>query len=88
MTQEEVSEALKVVYRKAVNAVGYLARPVADHCFIYEMARFHITHLVGPDAIHSEEASIRNPSALLEAIDHLSQELDRAAKEADKPGYS
>ena len=81
MKSEEIEKAVSAICKKAGLLVGQLADPASFQHLVYESARFHISHLVGKDALHSNTA-FHVPTCYELALNLLDSEIKKAVEEA------
>lgn len=81
MTGEEIEKAVNAICKKAGILVGQLANPENFEHLVYEAARFHLSHLVGKDAIHGND-TWRDDGLYQIALNQLDKEISKAKAEA------
>ena len=85
MTSEEIERSIQAICKKAALLVGQLREPSNFEHLAYEAARFHLSHLVGKDAIHPNE-KFHDPLYYEQALNLLDKEMKKAREEAGRRG--
>jgi hypothetical protein len=83
MTSEDIEKAIQAICKKAGNTVGKLAEPAAFSHLVYEQARFHLSHIVGKEAIHMN-MRWHEEMFLEKALNLLDKEIEKAVAEAER----
>lgn len=83
MTSEDIERAIHAICKKAGNTVAKLSDPAAFSHLAYEQARFHLSHIVGKDALHSNQRW-REEYCLDKALNLLDKEIKEAVAEAER----
>lgn len=83
MTSEDLEKAITAICKKAGHTVGHLSDPGAFSHLVYEQARFHLSHLVGKDAVHGVTA-FHDPALYELALNQLDREIKKAVAEAER----
>lgn len=83
MTAEEIGKSVNAICKKAGILVGQLADPQNFEHLVYEAARFHISHLVGVDAIHNN-SDWHCDGLYQTALNQLDKEISKAKAEASR----
>lgn len=80
MNSEDIVKAIHAVCKKAGMAVGQLTDPAAYQHLVYEQARYHLSHLVGKDALHAD-LKFHAQSFYEQALDLLEKEMKTGIEE-------
>ncbi len=82
-TSDEIGRSVASVCKKAGILVGQLADPASFHHLVYEQARFHISHLAGKEALHSDPYWVTE-HAYNAALNQLDSEINKALGEGQR----
>jgi hypothetical protein len=83
MTNEEIEKAVSAICKKAGILVGQLAEPASFQHLAYEAARFHLSHLVGKEALHGN-GQWHSPHCYEKALNMLDAEIKKALEEVTR----
>lgn len=85
MTSEEIERSVATICKKAGLLVGQLKDPQNFDHLCYEAARFHLSHLVGKDALHGN-TRWHDQACYERALNMLDEEIKQAKAEATRRG--
>ena len=83
MTSEDIEKTVQAICKKAGNTVAKLSDPAAFSHLVYEQARFHLSHLVGKEAIH-KNMRWHEEVCLDKALNLLDKEINEAVAEVER----
>lgn len=83
MTSEDIEKAIVAICKKAGNTVAKLSDPAAFSHLAYEQARFHLSQLVGKEAIHMN-MHWHKDDCLETALNLLDKEIEKSVAEVER----